>query len=254
MSRYKSKEARSISRTREQAKKWPELVNTQNDLDAHLEYEVNKVRFGLFQPRNKAQEVYAEAIEAKRIIFALGPAGVGKTFVATSIACEMLEAGEIERIIIARPMVGCDEEIGALPGTEAEKYAPWLSPFFDVLDGKLGKKKVKSYLEYEKIVARPLMMMRGTTFRNALVILDEAQNTTPGQMKMFLTRLGEGSRVIIDGDLEQSDLPTGKLNGLADATYKLRNSHSAAFVTFTEDDITRDPLVREIVLAYRNSN
>jgi len=252
MSRYKTPETRQASRDKKNREKFPELVAGQSELEAHLEYEMNKVRFCQFQPRNKAQERYADAIEEKRIIFALGPAGVGKTFVATSIACEMLEAKEIERIIIARPMVGCDEEIGALPGSEMEKYAPWLGPFFDVMEGKLGKKKVESYLQYGKIVARPLMMMRGTTFRNALVILDEAQNTTPGQMKMFLTRLGEGSRVIIDGDLEQSDLPAGKLNGLADATHKLRNSNSAAFVEFTEDDITRDPLVREIVLAYRN--
>lgn len=252
MSRFKSKDARSASRNRDQAKKWPELVNTQHEVEAKLEYEVNKVRIGDFQPRNRTQEKYAEAIENKRIIFCTGPAGTGKTFTSTSLACEMLEAGEIDRIIIARPMVGCDEEMGFLPGTEEEKYVPWLAPFFDVLDGKLGKQKVKSYLEYGKIVARPLMMMRGTTFRNAMVILDEAQNTTPGQMKMFLTRLGEGSKVVIDGDLEQSDLPTGKDNGLADALYRLRNSSSAAFIEFTEDEITRDPLVREIVMAYRN--
>lgn len=252
MTRFKDKESRSASRNRNQARKWPELVNTQNDLEAHLEYEVNKIRFKQFQPRNEAQSKYAEAIENKRIIFALGPAGVGKSYVATSLACEMLEANEIERILIVRPMVGCDEEIGHLPGSLAEKVHPWLGPIFEILNGKLGKKKVESYLEYGKIVATPLMLMRGTTFRNAMVILDEAQNTTPGQMKMFLTRLGEGSRVVIDGDLEQSDLPKHKENGLADAVHKLRNSHSAAFIEFSEDDITRDPLVREIVLAYRN--
>lgn len=251
MSSYKKPETRQASRNKKNAGKFPELINAQKDVEAHLEYEVNRVRFGAFQPRNRMQGAYAEAIENQRIVFGLGPAGVGKTFVATSIACEMLEAKEIEKIVITRPMVGCDEEMGFLPGSEQDKFLPWLGPFIDVIEGKLGRKKMESYLEYGKIVAMPLMMMRGSTFRNALVILDEAQNTTPKQMKMFLTRLGEGSRVIIDGDLEQSDIPPGKGNGLEDSLYKLQDSHSVAIVKFTEDDITRDPLVREIVMAYR---
>ncbi len=251
MSRFKSKETRSQTRNRKQQERWPELVTAQNEVEAKLEREVNKIRFGKFQPRNQVQAEYAQAIEQKRIVFAIGPAGCGKSFCATSIACELLEAGEIERVVIVRPMVGCDEEMGFIPGDELLKYTQWLGPFMDVLEGKLGSKKVQSYLEYKKIVAQPLMTMRGSTFRNAMVILDEAQNTTPGQMKMFLTRLGEGSRVVVDGDLEQSDLPAHKGNGLQDALDKLHESNSVAIVEFDEDDITRDPLVREIVMAYR---
>lgn len=252
MSSYKGSERREARRNRKNAEKYPELSSAQNELEAHLEAEMNKLRFGPLQGRNATQRFMIQAITEKRIVFVTGPAGTGKTFVATSMGCEMLEADDIAKIVIVRPMVGCDEEMGFIPGTEYEKYAQWLGPFLDVLEGKLGKKKVESYLKFGKIVAQPLMTMRGETFRNAMVILDEAQNTTPGQMKMFLTRLGEGSRVVVDGDLEQSDLPCGKDNGLADALHKLRNSHSAGFVKFSEDDITRDPLVREIVLAYRH--
>lgn len=252
MSRYKTPETRQASRNSKNREKFPELVAGQSELDAHLEREMNKLRFGPLQARNAKQSVMIKTIQDKRISFIMGPAGTGKTFVATSMACEMLEADLIERITIVRPMVGCEEEMGFVPGTEYEKYAQWLGPFLDVLEGKLGKTKVASYLKFGKIIASPLMTMRGSTFRNAMVILDEAQNTTPGQMKMFLTRLGEGSRVVVDGDLEQSDLPYGKNNGLADALDRMANSNSAGFVEFNEDEITRDPLVREIVMAYRN--
>lgn len=252
MSRYKTPETRQASRNKKNEKRFPELVAGQSELDAHLEREMNKIRFGQLRPRNKKQEILISTIEDKRIVFITGPAGTGKTFVSTSIAAEMLEEKMIERIVIVRPMIGCGEDIGALPGDLNEKYLPWLGPFVDVLEGKLGKKKVESYMKFGIISAMPLLMMRGATFRNAMVILDEAQNTTPSQMKMFLTRLGEGSRVIIDGDLEQSDMPVGKDNGLADSLHKLRNSTSAGFVEFTEDEITRDPLVREIVMAYRS--
>ncbi len=251
MSRYKTPETRQASRNKKNERKFPELVAGQSELDAHLEREMNKIRFGPLQGRNAKQVHMIKTIQEKRISFITGPAGTGKTFVATSMACEMLEADLIERITIVRPMVGCEEEMGFVPGTEYEKYAQWLGPFLDVLEGKLGKTKVASYLKYGKIVASPLMTMRGSTFRNAMVILDEAQNTTPGQMKMFLTRLGEGSRVVVDGDTEQSDLPYGKENGLADALRKMEHSTSAGFVEFNEDEITRDPLVREIVMAYR---
>ena len=223
-----------------------------DDLEALLEHEAQQVKFGPLKPRGRAQAKMISTIKNRRIVFVTGPAGTGKTFVSTSLAAEMLENKEIERIVITRPMVGCDEDIGFLPGTEWEKYAPWLGPFLDVLEGKLGKKKVETYLKFGKIVAKPLQMMRGSTFRNAIVILDEAQNTTKGQMKMFMTRLGEGSRVIIDGDLEQTDLKTGAVNGLADAVNRFRGRDSAGFVEFTDEDITRDPLVRDIVAAYRS--
>lgn len=252
MTRFKGSDSRESRRNAKNAKRYPEMVETLNEFEAHLEHEANKIRFGALRPRNEKQARLIQLLEEKRLTFITGCAGTGKTFVATSVAAERLESGRIDRIIITRPMIGCDEEMGFLPGTEGDKFQPWLGPFLDVLEGKLGKQKVASYLKFGQIVARPLMMMRGTTFRNAMVLLDEAQNTTPGQMKMFLTRIGEGSSVVIDGDLEQTDLPAGKDNGLADILHRLRGSSSAGFLEFYEDEIVRDPLVRDIVKAYRN--
>lgn len=253
MSRNKGQHKREARQQRRNANRHPELVTVRDDFEAKIEHEMSRIIFGPLQARNEAQGQMMATIQTKRVTFVIGPAGTGKTFVATSMAAEMLERGEIERLVIARPMVGCDEEIGFLPGTEQEKYAPWLDPFMDVLEGKLGKKKVETYLKYGKIVAKPLMMMRGSTFRNSFVILDEAQNTTEGQMKMFLTRLGNGSRVVIDGDVEQTDLPANKKSGLADALSRFKGESSFGVVEFTEDDIERDPLVREIVKGYRKA-
>lgn len=238
---------------RKHGQQYPDLVSRQNESDAKLEFEVNRVRFGPLEARNQSQGQLMAILQDSRLVFLKGPAGTGKTFITVSTAVELLESHQIERIVITRPMVGCDEDMGFLPGTEYEKFSAWLGPILDVLEGKLGKKKVQSYLEFGKIIAKPLMMMRGATFRDSFVILDEAQNTTPGQMKMFLTRIGEGSRVVVDGDSDQSDLPAGKNNGLADACHKLRNSKCAAFFEFEESDIVRDKLVREIVMAYRTN-
>lgn len=231
--------------------KFPELVGGKNDLDAHLEREMNKVRFGPLEPRNESQSRCINMMDHGRLCFLLGPAGTGKTFLSVSMACEMLEAGEIERIIITRPMVGCDEEIGFLPGTEWEKFQAWVGPALEVLEGKLGASKVESYVKFKKIIGKPLMMMRGATFRDAFVIMDEAQNSTPGQMKMFLTRIGAGSKVAITGDLKQSDR-AGDHNGLQDAVDKLHDCKSVQMFEFDVDDIERDPLVRDVVLAYRD--
>lgn len=238
---------------RTQGKQFPELVQRQHELDGALEREANRVRFGQLEPRNEAQARCIGVLERSRMTFVIGPAGTGKTFLALSIACEMLERGEIERIIVTRPMVGCDEDIGFLPGTEWEKFKAWIGPALEVLEGKLGAKKVESYVAYKKIVGAPLMMMRGSTFRNSFVVLDEAQNSTKGQMQMFLTRLGEGSRVAVLGDLCQSDR-AGDDNGLADACYRFKDSSVMGRFEFEEDDITRDPLVREVVRAYRDHN
>ncbi|UIS24604.1 PhoH-like protein [Pseudomonas phage ZY21] len=234
-----------------QGKQYPDLVQSQNELDGKLEAAMNRIRFGELQPRNEAQARCIEVVENTRLAFITGPAGTGKTFLSISLACEMLEAGEIERIIITRPMVGCDEDMGFLPGTEWEKFKAWIGPALEVLEGKLGAKKVESYVAYKKIVGAPLMMMRGSTFRNSFVLLDEAQNSTKGQMQMFLTRLGEGSKVVVAGDLRQSDR-AGDDNGLSDATHRFRNSRVMGRFEFDEEDITRDPLVREVVKAYRD--
>lgn len=229
----------------------PYFEERQDEVDAQLEYEMNKVRFGKLSPRNEAQARCIHTLENSRLTFITGPAGTGKTFLTVSMACELLEAGLIEKIVLTRPMVGCDEDMGFLPGTEWEKFKAWIGPGLEVLEGKLGIKKVESYVTYKKIVGAPLMMMRGSTFRNALVFLDEAQNATKGQMQMFLTRLGEGSKVIVAGDLRQSDR-AGDDNGLADAVARFKGNRVAQQFEFMEEDITRDPLVRAIVHAYRD--
>lgn len=253
MTRYKGKEARNASRQRGQREEWPEMSERpQTEFEARLEREANKIVFRDLQPRNKKQAQLIHSLEEKRLVFASGPAGTGKTFVSTSFAIEELEAGNIEKIIITRPMVGCEEEMGFVPGSEYEKFAQWLGPFIDIFEGKLGRKKVETYMKFGKIQAKPLMTMRGSSFRNAIVILDEAQNTTRGQMKMFLTRAGEGSRIVIDGDVTQSDLGPGTINGMEDALHKLYDSPSIAIIEFVEDEIVRDPLVREILRAYRS--
>lgn len=236
---------------RKQGKQFPELVQRQNELDGALEREMNRVRFGPLEPRNESQARCIHMVENSRLAVITGPAGTGKTFISVSIACELLESGDIERIVLTRPMVGCDEDIGFLPGTEWEKFKAWIGPGLEVLEGKLGKKKVQSYVEYGKIIGQPLMMMRGSTFRNAFVILDEAQNSTKGQMQMFLTRLGEGATAVVAGDLRQSDR-AGDNNGLADVVERFKGSRILGRFEFEEDDITRDPLVREIVKGYRN--
>lgn len=222
--------------------------------EAFLERENNRSIFGPLQARNASQKSAIGLLHEKRIVFLTGPAGTGKTFCATSYAAEQLANGTIKHIVFTRPMVGCDEDIGFLPGTEEEKFEGWVAPFIEILEGKLGRAKVKSLLGARKIQANPLMRMRGATFRDSIVILDEAQNTTPGQMKMFLTRLGEGSKVFILGDEEQSDLPAHKDNGLTEALSILKDSVNIGRHSFTEQDITRDALVREIVFAYRRKD
>lgn len=223
----------------------------QHDIEARLQHEANRVRFGPLSPRNEAQARCITTMERSRLMLITGPAGTGKTFLTLSMACELLEAGEIDRIVITRPMVGCDEDLGFLPGTEWEKFKVWIGPALEVLEGKLGAKKVESYVTYKKIVGAPLMFMRGSTFRNSFVILDEAQNSTKGQMQMFLTRLGEGSKVMVCGDLRQSDR-AGDNNGLQDVVDRFAKSRVMGRFEFEEEDITRDPLVREIVKAYRD--
>lgn len=258
MSGHQNRQARQDRRAqakrtndKKQGKQYPDLVQAQNELDGQLEREANRVRFGKLEPRNQAQGHCIIMLEKDRLSFVTGPAGTGKTFLTVSLACEMLEAGLIERIVITRPMVGCDEDMGFLPGTEWEKFKAWIGPALEVLEGKLGAKKVESYVAYKKIIGAPLMMMRGSTFRNSYVILDEAQNSTPGQMQMFLTRLGEGSKVAVLGDLRQSDR-AGDHNGLADAIDRFHDSRVFGHFEFEEKDITRDPLVREIVKGYRD--
>lgn len=247
----RAKRNTTSKRSRESRRNAPQEKEVLSQFEAELEYQQNKIRFGKLQPRNKSQAELIQLLEKKRLVFILGPAGTGKTYLSTSFAAEALIEKRIDQIIITRPQVGCDEDMGFLPGDEGEKFASWIMPFMDILEGKLGKSKVASFMKFGQIQARPLGKMRGSTFRNSIVILDEAQNTTPAQMKMFLTRIGEGTQVIINGDIEQSDLPSHQKNGLEEAVEILRGSRSVGIHTFGEEHITRDALVREVVLAYR---
>lgn len=198
--------------------------------------------------QTETQQRYINAIRTQAVTFASGPAGVGKTWLAGAIAAEQLTGRKIEKIIITRPAVEAGEKLGFLPGEVNEKYAPYLAPFRDVLDERLGKSFVELALKRGKIEAAPLAYMRGRTFKNALVILDEAQNTTPTQMKMFLTRIGENCTVIVNGDLNQKDIPG--VSGFQDAITRLTFISSISHVKFNHDDVVRSGICQEIVQAY----
>jgi phosphate starvation-inducible PhoH-like protein len=205
--------------------------------------------------RTEAQKRYINAIKSFPLAFGLGPAGTGKTYIAGVLAAQLLTNKTVERIIVTRPAVESGESLGFLPGELEEKYEPFIAPFREVLEERLGSSAVEYLLKSGRIEAAPLAYMRGRTFKNSFVILDEAQNTTPRQMKLFLSRLGEGSKCVVDGDPMQSDIncydnhnhPT---NGLIDAVHRLRHIPSVKIVEFTRKDIVRSGLVQEIVQAY----
>jgi len=199
--------------------------------------------------KTQAQGQYLCALQSNELIFAIGPAGTGKTYVASSYAADLLQANEIERIIITRPNVEVGAGFGFLPGDLSEKYDPYLAPFREVMIQRMGQSTYEYHLKMETISPQPLAFMRGATFSNALVILDEAQNTTPAEMKMFLTRIGEHCIVVVDGDPEQCDL--NGPSGLMDAVHRLEGLPGVAVVEFTEDDIVRSGLVKMILIAYR---
>ena len=200
--------------------------------------------------RSPKQAEYLEAIRNHHLVFGLGPAGTGKTFLAVARAVEMMQAGEIDRLVLCRPAVEAGEHLGFLPGTMQEKIDPYLRPIYDALHDMIPPEQIAKRLAEGTIEIAPLAFMRGRTLSNAVVILDEAQNTTVTQMKMILTRIGEGSRMIITGDLSQTDLPPGVKSGLRDAVEVLKGVKDAAFVTFAEGDVVRSRIVRSIVAAY----
>ena len=201
-------------------------------------------------PRNLAQKMYMQAIEEHDMIFALGPAGTGKTFLAVAVAAAALNNRTIKRIILCRPAVEAGEKLGFLPGDLAEKINPYLRPLYDALYDLIGFEKVSKLLERNIIEIAPLAFMRGRTLSDAFIILDEAQNTTPEQMKMFLTRLGFGSKAVITGDVTQTDLPEGKKSGLQVSVEILGGVNGIHVFQFTDKDVVRHPLVGRIVTAY----
>jgi phosphate starvation-inducible PhoH-like protein len=200
--------------------------------------------------RTPKQAEYLEAIRTHHLVFGLGPAGTGKTFLAVAKAVEMIMAGEIDRLILCRPAVEAGEHLGFLPGTMQEKIDPYLRPIYDALHDMIQPEQIAKRLADGTIEIAPLAFMRGRTLSNAMVILDEAQNTTPTQMKMALTRIGEGSRMVITGDLSQTDLPGGIKSGLRDAVEVLKGVKDAAFIEFGESDVVRSRIVKNIVAAY----
>ncbi len=200
--------------------------------------------------RSPGQAAYIKALRDHELVFGLGPAGTGKTYLAVAMAVDLLMTGKIERIVLSRPAVEAGERLGFLPGDLKEKVDPYLRPLYDALHDMLPGDQVAKRLASGEIEIAPLAFMRGRTLANAFVILDEAQNTTPVQMKMFLTRLGENARMAVTGDLSQVDLPVGASSGLSDAIDTLDGVEGVAMVTFTAADVVRHPLVARIVKAY----
>ncbi len=201
-------------------------------------------------PRTQTQADFIAAMNKYEMVFGLGPAGTGKTFLAVAKAVSMMLEGQCEKIILTRPAVEAGENLGFLPGDLKEKIDPYLRPLYDALYDMLPADEVDKKLERQEIEVAPLAYMRGRTLSHAMVILDEAQNTTAMQMKMFLTRLGEGSRMVINGDLSQTDLPRGVQSGLKDAISVLQGIDDIKIIQFTEKDVVRHGLVSKIVKAY----
>lgn len=209
---------------------------------------------GLVRARNSAQDQYLRALKTNELVFAQGPAGTGKTWLAVGHAVALLEQGVVERIILSRPAVEAGERLGFLPGDMREKVDPYLRPIFDALNDFMDNRHVERGLQTGMIEVAPLAFMRGRTLTNACVLLDEAQNTTSVQMKMFLTRLGEGSRMIINGDPSQIDLPVGQKSGLSEAIRLTEHLDGIGHVMFRDVDVVRHDLVRRIVSAYESAH
>lgn len=201
-------------------------------------------------PRTMTQAEYISEMMENELVFGMGPAGTGKTYLAVALAVSMMLEGTIDKIILSRPAVEAGENLGFLPGDLKEKVDPYLRPLYDALYEMLPTEQVDKKLAIGEIEIAPLAFMRGRTLSNAFIILDEAQNTTPMQMKMFLTRLGENSRMVVNGDLSQVDLPRGTVSGLRDAFDTLNNIKGISSVTFTAADVVRHGLVAKIVSAY----
>lgn len=215
---------------------------------------VLKTKKRYIYPRSATQAKYITEMMKNELVFGLGPAGTGKTYLAVALAVSMMIEGAVDKIILSRPAVEAGENLGFLPGDLKEKVDPYLRPLYDALYEMLPAEQVDKKLALGEIEIAPLAFMRGRTLSNAFVILDEAQNTTPMQMKMFLTRLGENSRMVVNGDLSQVDLPRGVVSGLRDALETLRGVSNISSVSFSANDVVRHGLVAKIVKAYEEKN
>lgn len=209
-----------------------------------------KTRKKTVEPRTEAQKAYVKALYKNELTFGIGPAGTGKTYLAVAVGVNLFMGGHVDKIILSRPAVEAGERLGFLPGDMKDKVDPYMQPLYDALNDFLPGKQLARMLEEKRIEIAPLAFMRGRTLANAFVVLDEAQNATAMQMKMFLTRLGEGSRMVIAGDRSQVDLPRGTQSGLSDAERLLKDINKIAFTYFTAKDVVRHHLVAKIIEAY----
>ena len=209
-----------------------------------------KTRKKAVEPRTDAQKTYVHSLMENELAFGIGPAGTGKTYLAVAVAVSKFISGDVDRIILSRPAVEAGEKLGYLPGDMKDKVDPYMQPLYDALNDFLPGKQLAKLIEEKRIEIAPLAFMRGRTLANAFVVLDEAQNATSMQMKMFLTRLGEGSRMVITGDRSQVDLPRGVVSGLSDAERLLKGIKGVGFNYFTSKDVVRHPLVAAIIEAY----
>ena len=224
-------------------------LDEQLEMFAGGRYEL-RTRKKQVEPRTEAQKAYVKNLFSNELVFGIGPAGTGKTYLAVAVGVTMLIGGHEDRIILSRPAVEAGERLGFLPGDMKEKVDPYMQPLYDALNDFLPAKQVEKLMGEKRIEIAPLAFMRGRTLANAFVVLDEAQNATTMQMKMFLTRLGEGSRMVVTGDRTQVDLPKGTASGLADAERILKGVKGVSFNYFTAKDVVRHPLVARIIEAY----
>ena len=211
-----------------------------------------KTRKKMIEPRTDAQKAYVQSLFENELAFGIGPAGTGKTYLAVAVGVNMFINGLVDKIILSRPAVEAGEKLGFLPGAMEDKVDPYMQPLYDALNDFLPSKQLAKLREEKTVEIAPLAFMRGRTLSNAFVVLDEAQNATTMQMKMFLTRLGEGSRMVITGDRTQIDLPRGTASGLADAERLLKSIPNISFNYFTSKDVVRHPLVAAIIEAYES--